>query len=184
MIKYYLKTGLNLAIICAVAAAGLSLTYSLTKDAITRQDLMKQEKANKAVMPSASAFKEVDTKLPSMQTVTINKVFKAMEGSNTIGFVAQLQTKGYGGLMQMAVGVDGDGKVSGVSIINDNETPGLGKKIEDVAWLSKFKGKTTSDPWQLKKDIDGFAGASISPGAVVKATHFALRFIDKGKSGW
>ena len=98
---------------------------------------------------------------------------------------------GYSGSVVLLVGVLADGRLAGVRVISHKETPGLGDKIELAKsdWVRSFEGKSLSDPgedgWAVKKDrgeFDQFAGATITPRAVVKAVHGALRYFDKHRA--
>lgn len=172
--KFYLKLGFNLMIVCAIAAAGLSITYSLTKNAIEKNKKLKTEQAYKAVMPQAKTFKSLGiTKV--VDKVEIKEVSDALDGKNKLGIVALVQTRGYGGSIQLAVGIDNNGKVTGINVINQNETPGLGNKILDPVWQKQFAGKSSSDDLEVKKDIKPISGATISSKAVTEAVKTALQ---------
>jgi electron transport complex protein RnfG len=93
---------------------------------------------------------------------------------------------GYSGDIRLLVGIRADGELTGVRVIAHKETPGLGDYIDVVRsdWIRKnFDGqslaKTPDDAWKVKKDggvFDYMAGATITPRAVVKAVHAALRY--------
>lgn len=92
---------------------------------------------------------------------------------------------GYSGNIKLIVGVDRDGKISGVRVTRQNETPGLGDKIEPSksSWIFSFDGKSLDNPgekgWAVKKDggvFDQFTGATITPRAVVGAIHQVLAY--------
>ncbi len=94
---------------------------------------------------------------------------------------------GYSGIIQLLVGIRADGRLVGVRVLTHRETPGLGDKIDlaKSAWIRSFDGKSLSNPnedgWAVKKDrgeFDQFAGATITPRAVVKAVHKALQYFD------
>ena len=94
---------------------------------------------------------------------------------------------GYSGKIELLVGVAADGKLSGVRVVSHKETPGLGDYI-DIAkspWIHIFDGKSLNDPdaagWHVKKDggrFDYMAGATITPRAVIKAVHHALKYVN------
>ena len=98
---------------------------------------------------------------------------------------------GYSGSIKLLVGILADGRLAGVRALHHRETPGLGDKI-DLAksrWILGFDDKSLSQPdeagWAVKKDggqFDQFAGATITPRAVVKAVHKALQYFDKHKA--
>ena len=94
---------------------------------------------------------------------------------------------GYSGAIHLLIGIQADGRLSGVRVISHKETPGLGDKIElgKHPWIRSFDGKSLNQPeesgWAVKKDggqFDQFAGATITPRAVVKAVHQALQYFD------
>lgn len=93
--------------------------------------------------------------------------------------------EGYSGAIHLLVAISAQGRVIGVRVLKHKETPGLGDKIElaKSAWIRSFDGKSLTDPdaagWAVKKDLgqfDQFAGATITPRAVVKAVHQALQY--------
>ncbi len=92
---------------------------------------------------------------------------------------------GYSGPIRLLVGIDDNGNLTGVRILEHKETPGLGDPIDQdhSRWIFGFDGKSLSDPaesaWAVKRDggaFDQFAGATISPRAVVKAIRQTLRY--------
>lgn len=92
---------------------------------------------------------------------------------------------GYSGAINMVMGVDREGNILGVRVINHAETPGLGDKIEanKSDWIFKFAGhslaNTSPRQWAVKKDgglFDQFAGATITPRKSVQAIHRGLQF--------
>ncbi|MDR3392759.1 MAG: electron transport complex subunit RsxG [Sulfuriferula sp.] len=93
---------------------------------------------------------------------------------------------GYSGKISLLVGVTADGRISGVRVVAHKETPGLGDYIELAKsnWILLFNGKSLSNPddsgWKVKKDggqFDYMAGATITPRAVIKAVHHALKYV-------
>ncbi len=99
--------------------------------------------------------------------------------------------EGYGGAIQLVVGIYADGTVSGVRVIPPHaETPGLGDNIETKKsdWMFSFNGKSllnlTDKAWAVKKDggqFDAFVGATITPRAVISAVHNALIYFQQNK---
>lgn len=98
---------------------------------------------------------------------------------------------GYSGSIGLLIGIRADGRLVGVRVISHKETPGLGDKIEPTKspWIDSFVGTSLSAPdeagWAVKKDggqFDQFAGATITPRAVVKAVHKALQYFDANRA--
>jgi electron transport complex protein RnfG len=98
---------------------------------------------------------------------------------------------GYSGAIVCVMGVSREGKILGVRVIKHAETPGLGDKIEPAKgdWIHGFEGKFLGEPpeekWAVKKDggiFDQFAGATITPRAVVKAVKGGLVFFEANRA--
>lgn len=94
---------------------------------------------------------------------------------------------GYSGSIRLLIGIRADGNLAGVRVLEHRETPGLGDRIEagKSDWIHSFTGKslanTSNQGWDVRKnrgDFDQFAGATITPAAVVRAVHRALQFFD------
>ena len=97
---------------------------------------------------------------------------------------------GYSGPIMLMMGVDKDGTVLGVRVVAHAETPGLGDKIERSKsdWILSFDSRsldnTASERWKVKKDggdFDQFAGATITPRAVVHGVEAGLKFFQRHK---
>ncbi|MFM8331657.1 MAG: electron transport complex subunit RsxG [Candidatus Methylumidiphilus sp.] len=92
---------------------------------------------------------------------------------------------GYSGPISLMMGVDKDGAVLGVRVVAHAETPGLGDKIErdKSDWILSFNKRSLDnlapERWKVKKDggeFDQFAGATITPRAVVGGVSAGLQF--------
>lgn len=92
---------------------------------------------------------------------------------------------GYSGNIRMLIGIDPNGKLTGVRILEHRETPGLGDTIDQYHsdYLDVFTGKSLGNPvstrWAVKKDggdFDQLTGATITPRAVVQAVKRALLY--------
>ncbi len=112
-------------------------------------------------------------------------VYRARKGGAVQGVVYRMSGRGYAGPIELVMGVDREGRVLGVRVTKHSETPGLGDKIDAAKtdWAQAFNGKSLDQPpparWQVKKDggdFDQFAGATITPRAVVKAVRQGLAF--------
>ncbi len=83
---------------------------------------------------------------------------------------------GYGGPIDILVGLEKDNALRGIKIISQKETPGLGAKITEAAFLDQFAGQI-GKTLALTKDggtIDAITGATISSSAVVEAVKEAI----------
>jgi len=172
-----------LTIICAVSAFALSLVYNITKEPIAKQKRLEMIKAIKSVLPDGV------TNDPLKDKLTIDKrivyVGKNKEGK-VVGVAFKcISNEGYGGKIEIMLGLKVDGTINAIQILSHAETPGLGAKIEQPWFKDQFKGRNLSNTkWKVKKDggdIDQISGATISPRAVTKAVYEGLLFYKKNK---
>jgi electron transport complex protein RnfG len=112
-------------------------------------------------------------------------LYRARKAGVVIGAVFQTSARGYAGEVVVVIGIDARGKMLGARVMKHHETPGLGDKIETAKsdWIHSFEGKSLASPpaekWAVKKDggvFDQFAGATITPRAVVKAVKQGMTF--------
>jgi len=175
--KHYVIPALVLIITCVVAAGSLALVNTVTKDTIAANDRIETANAMKVVQPRATGFK----------VVVPEKVWEAVDGDAVIGRVLSGEAQGYSGVISVIFGIDLENRVTGIKIVTQTETPGLGAKIIKPSFTDQYRGKTV-DQLVLKKDdpakgkIDAITGATISPRAVTKAVHDALDAFLRGET--
>ena len=97
---------------------------------------------------------------------------------------------GYNGNIRLLTGINVDGSLLGVRVVNHKETPGLGDKIETRKsnWIKSFTGlslkNTERSKWKVKRDggiFDQFTGATITPRAIVSAAYQILDYFSKNE---
>ena len=125
---------------------------------------------------------------PGGQTVT---AYRARKNGKPVALVMKLAAiRGYNGMIQLLVGINENGSLSGVRVTAHKETPGLGDaiEIEKSEWVVGFSGRSLHDPeaaaWAVRRDggeFDQFTGATITPRAVVEAVRLALVFFRENK---
>ncbi len=113
------------------------------------------------------------------------RVFRARRQGRVVAVAFQIKASGYGGVVNLIMGVNRKGEILGVRVISHAETPGLGDKIETQKsdWILGFNGRSLRKPdpagWKVRKDggrFDQFSGATITPRAVIKAIKQGLQF--------
>lgn len=190
------KNSLLLGAFALVTTALLAFTAELTKDRIAKAEREAQQKALFEIIPRARHTNDILTetiKVPESAWDGLGlkrggDIFVARHTDETIAvIIPAVAPDGYGGDIRMIVGINADGTIAGVRIIDHHETPGLGDKIElnKNPWILAFNGKSLAEPpttrWKVKKDggdFDQFAGATITPRAVVNQIRRVLEFID------
>ena len=122
-----LKFGLLLFTICFFAAGLLSGVNFITKDKIALQKYRQEQDALREVLPYADNFEPVVKDGDTLY-------YKALSRDGDIlGYCVLASRRGYSSLIETMVGIDKEGKVSGIKILSQNETPGLGAKIIELA---------------------------------------------------
>ena len=165
--KYILKLTLILLLITAVVAGLLALVNDLTKDKIAENTAAKANAAMQAVLPSDS-YEKLEVAKDG-----ITEVYKSDKG-----YVVRLNVNGFGGAIDMMVGIDPRGAVTGVSVISHSETASLGAECTREDWRAQFVG--TSGNLKVTKDggtVDALTGATVTSRAVTEAVNRAVEFV-------
>lgn len=161
------QLAVTLLAISAVCALLLGLVNLITADKIAAAKAEKTAAAKQLVLAA-------DTYEP-MSFVDDSGLVVAMDRAGDAGYVVQVRPSGFGGLIDMMVGVNADGTVSGVSIISMSETSGLGSNAKKDWFREQFVGG--SGTLRVNKDggdIQALTGATITSRAVTNGVNAAL----------
>lgn len=189
------KNSLVLTVFALVTAGALALTNLGTQDRIANAERAAQQRALLEIIPLGNHDNDLlndtidvpQSALAQLGLTGGEKIHRARHnGDISALIVPAMAHDGYSGDISMIVGVNRDGTVAGVRILLHKETPGLGDKIElkKHQWILSFNGKSLQVPvieeWKVKKDggvFDQFAGATITPRAVVGQVKHVLEFV-------
>ncbi len=99
------------------------------------------------------------------------EVYTIYQDDTKTGYAFRASGSGYGGNIDVLVGLDNDFGIIGISILSQTETPGVGSKITESSFTDQFKGLSASDIALSSEGgkIDAITGATISSRAVVDA---------------
>lgn len=182
------KDTLILFVITLLAGLILSAVYEVTKEPIAAQEEKARQEAFAEVFESAEHFETVELadadavlEEAGITGVTINEAVQALgNDGQVLGFcVTATSHEGYGGDIKLTVGVNLDGSLNGISILEISETAGLGMRAEEVL-KPQFAGKNAEQFEVTKSDaaaenqIDAISGATITSKAVTKAVNGSL----------
>lgn len=109
-------------------------------------------------------------------------VFEAKTNGQLAGWVAKTAGQGYADKIEMLIGFDPQvEKITGIFVLDQKETPGLGNKIVTDEWRSQFIAKPTGQALAAVKgkaragnEIDAITGATISSKAVTDIINTAV----------
>lgn len=128
-----LKLGLTLFIVTAIMAAALGLVYSMTKDTITAQEEAKLLDAVAVVLPSDADPDLTETVTKSENGEEIPDYFVVRDSSGRVtGYATVCYGKGFSSTLEIMVGFTPNGVITGTSVLQQLETPGLGERINEV----------------------------------------------------
>lgn len=111
-------------------------------------------------------------------------VYRALDAAQMpVGWVVPASGQGFADRIDMLVAVDRKGdQITGLYVLNQKETPGLGDKIRDPKWRGQFNGKATLSPMKVVKkkasapnEIEALTGATISSAAVTSTINAAMK---------
>ncbi|MFZ3085638.1 MAG: RnfABCDGE type electron transport complex subunit G [Candidatus Hydromicrobium sp.] len=148
-----------LAVIVIVSVVLLMVVNSITSPIVKNMQVEEIENTLRSIFPEMSKY-EVD-----------DEVYIIYEDGEKAGYAFMASGSGYGGNIDIMVGLDSGFGIKGVSILSQTETPGVGNRITESSFTDQFKGLSVSDI-ALKSEggkIDAITGATISSRAVVDA---------------
>ena len=193
-----IKNTLILAAITVVSGLVLGAAYEVTKGPIAQTQAKQKQEACQAVYPEADSFEamDVDQKaakeaIKKMGTnATVDEVYSAVMDGSEAGYVITVTDKdGYGGDIQITVGIMSDGTVNGISFLSISETAGLGMNATKDEFKDQFKEKQ-ADAFEVTKtgaskenEINAISGATITSNAVTQGVNCGLRAFEYIKEG-
>lgn len=183
-----LKPTLVLFAVCLIVSGSLAAVNNMTKDVINERTKAEQEGSRFEVMKDADSFSEVhEDGMPD----SVKAIFEGYTGQELTGYVIDVVVKGYGGDISMTVGVDKNGRITGIKIGSNNETPGLGARTTEPEFTSQFGEAGIDDILTVVKqgkkagnEIQAVSGATVSSRAVTGGVQDALtaaRIMIKGE---
>ena len=178
---------LSLGIIALATSAALSFANQSTQEGIADAEKHDLQASLTEVLPAGHADNDLlkDTVKATDKDGNEVTIYRARKAGTVNGVVFKTSARGYAGDVVVLIGLDDKGTMLGARVIKHQETPGLGDKIEAAKskWIHDFEGKSLAnlpaEKWAVKKDggvFDQFAGATITPRAVVKAVKQGLDF--------
>lgn len=186
-----IRDALILALFALIIGAALTLVQRGTADAISDNEHRALRQTLQAVLPAGDYNNDPLDSQRNLVDGSDNHrtVYRAYNRNRPVAVAITANAPdGYAGQIDLLVGVDYEGTVTGVRVLSHQETPGLGDKI-DIAksqWIIDFDGQSLAQTrnWKVKKDggdFDQFTGATITPRAVVSAVRRTLEWYAKNR---
>ncbi len=175
--KEYVAPIVVLVAICLVITAALAATYGVTQP-IIEENSIKAANETRARLVEADSFTEFDGELAVADP---DKVFvtECYVADNGAGMVVTVSTKSFGGALVEMIGIDADGKITGVEVTSHADTPGLGTKAHAPEYLKQYQGKgadeITTSSAKDEPAITHVTGATISSNGVHYGVYCAMQ---------
>lgn len=165
--KDFIKLAGTLCAITFIAAALLAATNFLTEERIALAAEEKQNTAMRTLLPDAEDFIALK-----------DGIWRAENEGGTVGYCVNSVTKGYGGDIELLVGISADGSLAGIEVLSTSETAGLGANCTKDDFKAQFGGQEY--PISVVKggggdgQISALTGATITSNAVAKGVNQAF----------
>lgn len=161
--------------VISIIALIILLTAIVLQNYNRQQDLL--NKLNE-VLPGTTSFEKITGK---------HIVLKAYKTTNDkkelIGYGAIASSSGYGGPITEIVGIDVNGKIMDVAIMEHSETPWFLQRVIANDFLKNFRGKIVSEPFILGEDVDRVTGATYSSRGITNAIREAAHWVGVSQLG-
>lgn len=186
--KYIAKLAVILMVISAIVAALLGVVNQVTYERIEKAKAEKTQTSLQTLFPGAQ-FTELELsdemKAAASGDVTQSKLYSVYEASSG-GWAIEVGPTGYSGTIDMIVGIDAEGKVTGLSVVSNTETAGIGTKVctnkpnkDGEPVLDQFIGRaaTAEDLFLVggtgANGISAISGATVTTKAVTRGVNAA-----------
>lgn len=193
--KGMIKNTVILTVITLIAGALLGGVYEITKEPIAKEQERAKQEAYKKVFTSAQSFENYDFDTDIVGSALAENGLGAediasvaaakSESGELLGYVVNSVThEGYGGDINVSVGISLAGDVLGVEILDISETAGLGMKAKNAEFREQFIAsgvksfKYTKNGKSADNEIDALSGATITSNAMTNAVNAALVCFD------
>ena len=151
--KEILQPALALFVFCLIVTALLAGTNLLTRDQIAEQNRLAEEASRLTVSPEAE----------------------------TVGYVFTTTASSYGGQIRVMTGISAEGTITGVSLLEISDTPGLGMNAQREEFRAQYEKPAPPDGFTVLKNgtpdntqISAMTGATITSQAVTDAVNEAV----------
>ena len=182
-IKNILKNTIILFLITFVLGIALSTVKVITNDTIiaTRQKALQD--GYKKVLSDYESSKDITNLVATSKVKSKATLLSCLEAydkdQNKIGYIVLTNITGYGGKIKIVSGFDADGNLTGMVYPEVlSETPGVGMKVTEQAFMDTFVGKS----FENITEVDTISSATISSTAVKNSMIYAAEIVNVAKN--
>lgn len=184
----FMNMTMTLLVITLIAGVSLGFINDLTVGPKAQAKLERKISALETVLPEFNNNPVDDVKLIKSDIAKDSiEIYTAFLDTQQAGIaVVSSSEKGYNGLIKIMVGFTPNGVIKNITVLEQNETPGLGTKIKGEKFIMQFRDKNPSNyNLKVKKDqgdVDALTGATITTRAFTEATQMAYDVFVENKT--
>lgn len=169
--------------VCLLCSAILGVVYAVTYDPIREASKKALELSIGQVLPDGGSLSE--SKTATLDGTTYEYYVSNGADGAVAAYAVKSSVVGFGGPLTLMVGVLPDGTVNNTSVLECNETPGLGAKCKtDAAFMDQWKGY--SGTFKVRKDggdVDAITASTITSRAYTLAVENAVKLVKSNLNG-
>lgn len=179
--KQVFKNTAILLAITLVAVVALAFVYEVTKEPIALAEQQAKAEAYRQVFAEASSFDTFEGSDAALEVynnaldngAALEEILAAKDASGAVlGYVLTTKSsKGYGGDVRLALGIDRSATVIGYAVLSHSESPGFGANCENADVREQFLGIHSAD------EIEGISGATYTTNALKTQTQAAIDLV-------
>lgn len=182
--QYIYKLAGTLLGISVVVALLLGIVNSVTAPIITAAQEAATAEAMSQVLEAKHYVRATEAEWDLEEIPNLTALYIASNDDGYVGYVAEVAPSGFGGTISMVVGVDMDGKVTGVQVTEQAETSNIGSKVvKDQSVLDRFVGMSHENGEITVNSganrFDGISGATVSSKGVTAGVNTALTAVSQ-----
>lgn len=172
-IRAHLKTFGPFALVLAATCAVIFGVHALTDLDTARAETQAEQELLTQVMPQADHASETPYRANGAISITAGYT----DQGDLVGYCVEVQNNGFGGPVTMVVGVDLDGKVTGVAVTSHSETNTVGTRAMTPAALKRYVGRSGTIRASGDNAVDTVSGATATSRAITAGVNRALAIV-------
>jgi Na+-translocating ferredoxin:NAD+ oxidoreductase RnfG subunit len=170
-IRVGVKTIGALAAVLAVTVLVIFTVDRVTDLDTARAETQMQQELLAQAMPQATFRSEVPFRANGALSITAGY----SSDNQLVGYCVEVQSQGFSGVITMVVGVDLDGKVTGVAVTDHKET--IGTEAMTPEALSRYVGRSGTIRTSGSNTVDIVSGATATSKALTAGVNRALAIV-------
>ncbi|HHL40332.1 MAG TPA: RnfABCDGE type electron transport complex subunit G [Deltaproteobacteria bacterium] len=176
-----------LTLTAVIVGGVLAGAYQALAPKIEANRIEEERRAIYAVLGDIASYETIEREVTTPKGPETIRIFKGVDSNgNPLGYAFLAEGPGFAAVIKMMVGLNVDGAtLTGLKVIEQLETPGLGNKIAEDKFQDQFKGLAIKPKIEYLKNrkpekpyqIQAITGATISSKAVVDALNARLETV-------